>query len=264
MIWTKPRSKKDKGDDGTLFDKLPVRDIVDVLRYVNEECCFLSSLTPLRPRYNKQRTDDDQLIAVLLSQAFGIGNYKMAQTSDISYRALETTYEQHMRLATLKKANDIIANATARLSIFPHYTFDPSGLYGGVDGQKFETITPTAKARYSRKYYKKGRGVVAYTLLSNHIPIQSEIIGAHEHESHFAFDVWYRNSSFINPTIITGDMHTVNKANFAIFHWFGGELRTRFTNLKKEMQNIFCPNDLSNYKDFLVQPVGQINRQAYY
>jgi TnpA family transposase len=261
VIWTKPRSKKDKGDDETLFDKLPVRDIVDVLRYVNEECGFLSSLTPLKPRYNKQRTDDDQLIAVLLSQAFGVGNYKMAQTSDISYRALETTYEQHMRLATLKKANDIIANATARLSVFPHYTFDTSELYGALDGQKFETITPTAKARYSRKYYKKGRGVVAYTLLSNHVPIQSEIIGAHEHESHFAFDIWYRNTSLINPTIITGDMQSVNKANFAIFHWFGSEFRPRFTNLKKEMQNIFCPKDPSNYKDFLVKPVGQINQQ---
>ncbi|MEY3349030.1 MAG: hypothetical protein RLY46_1069, partial [Bacteroidota bacterium] len=261
VVWTKPRAKKDKGDDQILFDKFPVHDIVDVLRFVNEECGFLSALTPLKPRYSKQKTDDDQLIAVILSQAFGIGNYKMAQTSDISYRTLETTYEQHMRLATLKKANDDIANATARLSIFPHYTFDTSGLYGSLDGQKYETITPTAKARYSRKYYKKGRGVVAYTLLSNHIPIQSEIIGAHEHESNFSFDIWYRNTSLINPIIITGDMHIINKANFAIFNWFGGEIRPRFSNLKKEMKNIFCPKDPSHYKDFLVQPVRQLNRQ---
>lgn len=261
VIWTKPKAKKDTRDDETLFDKLPICNIVDVLRYVNEECGFLSSLTPLKPRYSKQRTENDQLIAVLLSQAFGIGNYKMSQTSDISYRALETTYEQYMRLATLKKANDVIANATARLSIFPHYTFDPSGLYGGLDGQKFETTTPTAKARYSRKYYKKGRGIVAYTLLSNHVPVQSEIIGAHEHESNFAFDIWHRNTSLINPIIITGDMHSINKANFVIFHWFRSEFRPRFTNLKKEMKNIFCSKDLTHYKDCLVKPVGQINRE---
>ncbi len=35
------------------------------------------------------------------------------------------------------------------------------------------------------------------------------------------FDIWYRNTSDIVPTAITGDMHSVNKANFAILHWFG-------------------------------------------
>jgi len=129
-----------------------------------------------------------------------------------------------------------------------------------LDGQKYEAITPTAKARYSRKYYKKGRGVVAYTLLSNHVPIQTEIIGAHEHESHFVFDIWYGNTSLINPSILTGDMHSINKANFAILHWFGGELRPRFTNLKKEMANIFCSKDPIHYKDFLIKPAGQIDR----
>jgi len=228
---------------------------------VNKECGFLSSLTSLTPRYAKQKRDEDQLIAVIIAQAMGIGNHKMAQTSDISYRALETAYEQHMRLSTLKKAHDDIANAMTRLSIFPHYTFDLDILYGSLDGQKYETTTPTAKARYSRKYYKKGRGVVAYTLLSNHVPIQCELIGAHEHESYFAFDVWYGNASLINPVVLTGDMHSVNKANFAIFHWFGGEFRPRFTNLKKEMKAIFCPKDPIHYKNFLIPPVGQINRR---
>src|SRR3546814_20410597 len=60
---------------------------------------------------------------------------------------------------------------------------------------------------------------------------------------------------------ITGDMHSVNKANFAIFHWFSGEFRPRFANLKNEMKNIFCPKAPTHYKDFLVQPVRQLNRQ---
>lgn len=166
-----------------------------------------------------------------------------------------------MRLSTLNKANDIIANAISRLSIFKHYTFDHEILYSGVDGQKFETVTPTAKARHSRKYYRKGRGVVAYTMLANHVPIQCELIGAHEHESHYVFDIWYGNTSIINPSIVTGDMHSVNKANFALLHWFGGELRPRFTNLKKELRNIYCGKDPEGYKHFIVPPVGQINKK---
>ena len=30
------------------------------------------------------------------------------------------------------------------------------------------------------------------------------------------FDIWYRNTSEIVPSVITGDMHSINKANFAI------------------------------------------------
>jgi hypothetical protein len=211
IVWLKPKStdKMDEKSQQMFYEKLPIREIVDVLRFVNKETGFLSSLTPLKPRYNKQKIDEDHLIAVIVSQAMGIGNYKMSQTSDIPYSVLETTYAQYMRLSTLKKAHDDIANAMILLGIFPYYTFDLDVLYGSVDGQKYETITPTARARYSRKYYKKGRGVVAYTLLSNHVPLQTEIIGAHEHESHFVFDIWYGNTSLINPSVLTGDMHSI-------------------------------------------------------
>ena len=125
----------------------------------------------------------------MIAQATNIGNHKMAQTSNCVYYTLESTYKQYMRLATLKKAHEIIAHHIALLSIFPHYTFDLDVLYGAIDGQKFETVTPTTKARHSKKYFKKGRGVMAYTMLSNYVPISSDVIGAHEHESHFVFDI---------------------------------------------------------------------------
>ena len=56
----------------------------------------------------------------------------------------------------------------------PHF----SGIRRSVDGQKFESADPTIKARYSRKYFGKGKGVVAYTLLANHVALQTELIGA--------------------------------------------------------------------------------------
>ena len=45
-------------------------------------------------------------------------------------------------------------------------------LYGSVDGQKFAAADPTLKARHSRKSFGKDRGVVAYTLLANHVALQ--------------------------------------------------------------------------------------------
>jgi len=51
--------------------------------------------------------------------------------------------------------------------------------------------------------------------------MQGYLISAHEYEAHHVFDIWYRNSSGTEPNVITGDMHSVNKANFAILHWLG-------------------------------------------
>ena len=46
--------------------------------------------------------------------------------------------------------------------------------------------------------------VVAYTLLANHVPLETELIGAHEHESHYVFDICYHNTSDITPTTTKG------------------------------------------------------------
>ena len=68
-------------------------------------------------------------------------------------------------LSTLQATNDRISNFIAQLAIFPHDSFDLEVLYGSVDGQKFEAANPTVKARHSRKYFGRGKGVVAYTCL---------------------------------------------------------------------------------------------------
>jgi TnpA family transposase len=173
---------------------------------------------------------------------------------------MEAPAQQYLRLSTLQASNDLISNFIAGLSIFPYYSFGLETLYGSVDGQKFEMETPTIKARYSKKYYKRGKGVVPYSLLANHISLQSGVIGAHEHESNFVFDICYNNTSNILPMAITDDMHSINKANFPIMNCFGMNLMPRFTNLQTQLKHLYCSGDLTNYEKFLTQPVGKINR----
>ena len=174
---------------------------------------------------------------------------------------LEATDRQHIRPATLHDSCNRISNFIAGLPIFPLYTLDPEILYGSVDGQKFAAGTPTIKARYSRKYFGTGRGVVAYTLLASHVPLETLLIGANEHESQNIFDICYRNSTEIKPTVITGDMHSVNKANFAILDWFGMRAAPRFTSLQAQIPHLFCAADISRYAAFSLPPAGQIDRR---
>ena len=262
LSWRKPRIDKDEALQSSFYAKLQARGVPDVFRFVNARCGFLSALTPLQPRYAKKIVDEDSLMAVLVAQAMNHGMLSMAETSDIPYDVLQETHQQHLRLATLRAANDKISNFIAGLDIFPLYSFNTEILYGGVDGQKFESATPTIKARYSRKYFGRGKGVVAYTLLANHVPLETELIGANEHESHYVFDICYHNTSDIVPTAITGDMHSINKANFAILHWFGLKMAPRFTNLQAQVQHLYCGTEPSEETPYLLQPAGQINRQA--
>jgi TnpA family transposase len=201
-------------------------------------------------------------MAVIIAQAMNHGNLVIAKTSDIPYHVLEATYQQYLRQASLQAANDRISNAIAALPIFAHYSFDLGVLYGAVDGQKLGVQRPTVKARHSRKYFGRGKGVVAYTLLCNHVPLQGWLIGAHELEAHHVFDIWYRNTSEIVPTAITGDMHSINKANFAILHWFGLRFEPRFTDLQAQLKELYCADDPARYEKCLVRPIGQIDRQA--
>src|SRR6202049_1544507 len=166
------------------------------------------------------------------------------------------------RPAPRAAANDRISNGIAGLPIFPHYSFELDALYGAVDGQKFGAERPTVKARHSRKYFGRGKGVVAYTLLCNHVPLQGWLIGAHEYEAHHVFDIWYRNTSDIVPAAITGDMHSVNKANFAVLHWFGPRFAPRFTDLGAQLKQLYCADDVSLYEKFLIRPVGQVDLPA--
>ena len=261
LIWRKPKGENQKVREQSFYEQLPYCDVADVFRFVNGQCRFLSALTPLQPRYAKKVADADSLMAVIIAQAMNHGNQVMARTSDIPYHVLETTYQQYLRQASLQAANDRISNAIAALPIFPHYSFDLDALYGAVDGQKFSVERPTVKARYSRKYFGRGKGVVAYTLLCNHVPLNGYLIGAHEFEAHHVFDIWYRNTSDIVPTAITGDMHSVNKANFAILHWFGLRFEPRFTNMEDQLAELYCADDPALYEKCLIRPVGQIDRQ---
>ncbi len=260
LIWHRHKADKDKQLQKDFYATLQARDIADVFRFVNGRSRFLSALTPLQPRYAKKIADEDSLMAVIIAQAMNHGNFKMAETCDIPYHIMEATHQQHLRPATLIEANNKVSNFIATLPIFPYYSIDMNVLYGSVDGQKFSAATPTSKARHSRKYFGKDRGVVAYTLLANHVALQTEMLGANQHESYWVFDICYNNTSDIVPTTITGDMHSINMANFAILHWFGMNLAPRFTNLHAQLRHLYGGVEQEEYADFLIQPVSQIDR----
>jgi hypothetical protein len=73
----KPKNEPKEDAKEFFYEKLQMVDNIDVLRFVNENCEFLSAFTPMQPRYVKQLADDDVLLAVIVSQAMNHGRLKL-------------------------------------------------------------------------------------------------------------------------------------------------------------------------------------------
>ncbi|MCP3663163.1 MAG: transposase [Gammaproteobacteria bacterium] len=128
-----------------------------------------------------------------------------------------------------------MVNAIARLPIFRHFDIDEV-VHSSSDGQKFETAIPTINARHSSKYFGLSKGVVSYTLVANHVPLNARIIGANEHESHFVFDILFNNNTDILPAIHSTDSHGTNHVNYALLYESGYLFAPRYRNVKRQVK----------------------------
>jgi hypothetical protein len=111
------------------------------------------------------------------------------------------------------------------------------------------------------RHFIKVPQTVAWVTVNIAVWINSAGLGV-DPQAHHVFDIWYRNTSDIVPTVITGDMHSVNKANFGILFCFGRRFEPRFTDLDGRLKDLYCADDPALYEKCLVRPVGQIDRQA--
>jgi len=108
-------------------------------------------------------------------------------------------------------------------------------------------------ARYSPKYFGLKKGVVSYSLVANHVPVNAKIIGANDHESHYVFDILYNNTSDIQPEVHSTDTHGTNAINFAILHLFGYQFAPRYRDLYDTVRaSLYGFKHPSQYDDEMV------------
>lgn len=72
--------------------------------------------------------------------------------------------------------------------------------------------------------------------LIHSLPINARIIGTHEHESHFVFDILFNNTTAVQPQIHSTDVHGVNRLNFALLHLFGYQFAPRYKDFYEQVQ----------------------------
>lgn len=200
--------------------------------------------------------------ACLLANGTNLGTFKMSGLCDLSLTDLQTTEKNYLRLATLRAANDIISNAVAKLPIFRFWNLQPDLLHASLDGQKCLTERESLLARHSPKYFGLDLGIVLYSLIANHIPINTTVIGANEHESRFLYDLIYNNTSEINPDIFSTDTEGSNKLNFLLLHMIGKIYAPRYKSLRDKCDSsIISFSDPKKFKDYIIRPQKKLNER---
>jgi TnpA family transposase len=199
--------------------------------------------------------------ACIIANATGIETKKMKEISDVKENDLDRVNKNHIRYQTLYAANDTIMNHTAKLPIFAEYNLADYGVHASVDGQKLVTKYHTIKSRHAKKYFGRLKGVVLLVINANHLPLCLKVIGANQHESHFLLDIVESNTSDVEITAISGDMHSINRVNFALLYMFGYRFMPRFTQLQdKSDHNLVCFDELDNYKRDIIKPSKKVNK----
>jgi TnpA family transposase len=257
--WTLQYPRGTESVNHPFFDALKPIEIANILHFVNQDCQFIDSFEHLLGRYTKQGRDDRIIFACLIAWGTNMGLGRMGEISDIDYSLLAATSDNFIRLETLREANDRVSNVINKLPIFRHYDIDEV-LHSSSDGQKFETRINTINARYSPKYFGLKKGVVSYTLVANHVPINAQIISANEHESHYVFDILFNNTTDIHPDVHSTDTHGTNEVNFAILHLFGYQFAPRYQDIYDRVsKSLYGFKHPSQYNEGLIKPVRKIN-----
>lgn len=259
--WTLATPRGRESVNHPFFDTLPQADIASVLHFVDRSCHFMKAFTHVLGRYARRTADDPIITACLIAWGTNTGLGKMGEVSDIAAHRLASTSESFIRLETLREANDRVSNRIAELPIFQHYDLG-EGIHSSSDGQKFETQIHTINARHSSKYFGLRKGIVSYSLVANHVPIQARIIGANEHESHYVFDILFNNTTDLQPQVHSTDTHGTNEVNFALLHLFGYQFAPRYRDLPdKVRQSLYGFKHPSQYEGCLLKPIRKLNTQ---
>ncbi len=199
--------------------------------------------------------------ATLVANGTNLGVDGMESLCDLKISDLICADKNYIRLSTLRAANDRISNAISKLPIFKCWNLLDDLLLASADGQKMRTEREILLARFALKYFGLEKGVVSYSLIANHVPINCLLIGANMHESHSLFDLFYNNTSIIKPDVLSTDTEGCNQLNFFFLHVIDKLFAPRYRSLSAKTESIISFGDPKNFEDCLIRPNRAFNEK---
>lgn len=249
--WGLLYDSSDKIDD-SFFKSLPKVSIADIMMFVGNMTNMWPAFSHNKERHLKRGNVDFVINAAILAEAFGFGYVKMSEMSDINLTQLKNIRQDHIRVNTLCKVNDIVNNYTSSLPIFTRWNLLDNKVIADADGQKISTTKNTIQSRYSRKYFGKTPGISIYTLLANHVAVNAKNIGPNEYEGHSLYDMIYGNKTDITIDMVTGDNHSLNRLNFVALDSINVDYVPSIKCIRNAANDLYSASPADDYSGIIV------------
>lgn len=257
--WTVPYPKRNNETNNPFYDTVETITISEAFDFIERRFGFVRAFTHIKPHYSKSKDDYLGIKAVILANGTTQGTYEFSKRSNLKYQRLQTIEQNNIRLETLRNAAQIIIDGIVELPIFSTYNLN-NKQHGSVDGKKKKTRIKVLKSRHSPKYFGLDIGVAIMTMNLNHIPFVTNIIGANEHESHFAYSMLRENLTTIDPAIISTDTAGTNNVNDFLYYLIGKTHAACYRSTADKSATISGFNSPSSYNEnFLIKPKSKVN-----
>ncbi len=221
----------------------------------------MNEFTHIKPHYAKSKMDEMAISATLVANGTNLGIDKMFLLCDLDQSDLRNADKNYIRLSTLRASNDLISNTISKLAIFKSWNLMDDLLLASADGQKMRTEREVLLARFALKYFGLEKGVVSYSLIANHVPINSLLIGANMHESHFLFDLFYNNTSIMKPDILSTDTESANQLNFLFLHVIDKLYGPSYRSLGSKTNSMISFSEPEEFDGCLIKPTTAFNER---
>lgn len=254
------KGTEQKDINNPIFQKIKKINLPELLWLVNKETHFLNSFSHILYKDAKATPEVTQLIGTIIGYGTNMGISKMASCSNISKNQMAFTRDTFFREDTLRLANDMIVNATAKLSIQEIYKIGGT-IHAAIDGKKHDALGNIFNARHSPKYFNLGKGLSIITLMINFMPAAIKLISPNEYEGHHGLEVLLMNESDLQPIITSTDMHGISDLNFALYDACGYDFQPRYTNLFEASKSIISSDNYIISEKDLIKPLSTINKQ---
>ena len=216
---------------GAMRTRLPKVDLSDVLLEVANRTGFVQDFTHVTERRARVDGFQTSLCAVLLAEACNIGFEPIAQASFPPLRRdrLSWISQNFIRSETITAANARIVAAHNELPIVQHWG---TGDVASADGIRFSAPPTVIHAGPNPKYFKTGRGITLYNLVSDQFTgLNALVVPGTLRDSMFILALLLDQETDLEPVEIMTDAAAYSDIVFGLFWLLGYQFSPRLADI---------------------------------
>ena len=217
-----------KALEATLISRLPVRNVVDILSYVEHYTNWVRHFGPLSGADPKIDKPVERYILTTFSYGCNLGPAQAARhmRGTVTPHQLSFVNRRHV---DAKRLNAALRDVINHYHNFPLPKLWGTGKSATADGTKYELYDQNLLAEYHIRYGGYG-GIAYHHIADNYVALFSHFIPCGVWEAIYIIEGLLQNTSDIQPDQVHADTQGQSTPVFALAHLLGIQLMPRIRN----------------------------------